>query len=59
MPNHWHLAVFPCAEGDLAKFLQGIALTYTQHYQASPRHFIIMILASLALPMYRLTRSPW
>jgi len=29
MPNHWHLALYPRADGDLAKFMQRITLTHT------------------------------
>ena len=34
MPNHWHLVLYPRADGDLAKFLQRITLTHTQRYRA-------------------------
>jgi putative transposase len=37
MPNHWHLVLYPCADGDLAKFLQRITLTHTQRYHAKSR----------------------
>ena len=29
MPNHWHLVLYPRADGDLSKFLQRITLTHT------------------------------
>ena len=29
MPNHWHLVLYPRADGDLAKFMQRITLTHT------------------------------
>ena len=29
MPNHWHMVLYPRAEGDLSKFLQGVTLTHT------------------------------
>jgi len=34
MPNHWHLVLYPRADGDLARFLQRITLTHTQRYHA-------------------------
>ena len=37
MPNHWHLVLYPRADGDLAKFMQRIALTHTQRYHARTR----------------------
>ena len=37
MPNHWHLVLYPRADGDLAKFLQRITLTHTQRYHAQTR----------------------
>jgi len=30
MPNHWHMVLYPRADGDLSKFLQRITLTHTQ-----------------------------
>jgi putative transposase len=29
MPNHWHLVLYPRADGDLPKFMQRITLTHT------------------------------
>jgi len=29
MPNHWHMVLYPRADGDLAKFMQRITLTHT------------------------------
>jgi len=29
MPNHWHMVLYPRADGDLSKFLQRITLTHT------------------------------
>jgi putative transposase len=37
MPNHWHLVLYPRADGDLAKSLQRITLTHTQRYHAQTR----------------------
>ena len=30
MPNHWHLVLYPRADGDLAKFLPRVTMTHTQ-----------------------------
>ena len=37
MPNHWHLVLYPRAQGDLSKFMQRITLTHTQRYHARTR----------------------
>jgi len=37
MPNHWHLVLYPRADGDLSKFLQRITLTPTQRYHSKTR----------------------
>jgi putative transposase len=37
MPNHWHLVLYPRADGDLSKFLQRITLTHTQRYHSKTR----------------------
>jgi len=37
MPNHWHMVLYPRADGDLSKFLQRITLTHTQRYHAQTR----------------------
>jgi putative transposase len=37
MPNHWHLVLYPRADGDLAKFIQRLTLTHTQRYHAKTR----------------------
>ena len=37
MPNHWHLVLYPRADGDLAQFLQRVTLTHTQRYHAQTR----------------------
>jgi len=37
MPNHWHLVLYPRADGDLSKFLQRITLTHTQRYHSHTR----------------------
>jgi putative transposase len=34
MPNHWHLVLYPRADGDLAKFLQRVTMTHTQRCHA-------------------------
>ena len=37
MPNHWHLVLYPRADGDLVKFIQRVPLTHTQRYHAKTR----------------------
>ena len=37
MPNHWHLVLYPRADGGLSRFLQRITLTHTQRYHAQTR----------------------
>jgi putative transposase len=37
MPNHWHLVLYPRADGDLSKFMQRITLTHTQRVHAQTR----------------------
>jgi putative transposase len=37
MPNHWHLVLYPRADGDLSKFIQRITLTHTQRYHSKSR----------------------
>ena len=37
MPNHWHLVLYPRADGDLAQFLQRVTMTHTQRYHAKSR----------------------
>jgi putative transposase len=37
MPNHWHVVLYPRADGDLSKFMQRITLTHTQRYHAQTR----------------------
>jgi len=32
MPNHWHLLLYPRADGDLSRFMQWLTLTHTQQY---------------------------
>jgi len=34
MPNHWHLVLYPRADGDLAQFLRRVTMTHTQRYHA-------------------------
>ena len=35
MGNHWHLLLWPRADGDLSQFMRWISLTHTQRYHAS------------------------
>ncbi|MGA2609016.1 MAG: transposase [Terriglobia bacterium] len=37
MPNHWHMVLYPRADGELSKFLHRITLTHTQRYHAQTR----------------------
>ena len=37
MPNHWHMVLYPRADGDLSKFMQRITLTHSQRYHAQTR----------------------
>ena len=37
MPNHWHLVLYPRADGDLVKFIRRVTLTHTQRYHAKTR----------------------
>ena len=37
MPNHWHLVLYPRADGDLSRFMQRLTLTHTQRYHARTR----------------------
>jgi putative transposase len=37
MPNHWHMVLYPRADGDLSKFMQRITLTHTQRYHGRTR----------------------
>ncbi len=32
MPNHWHLILYPRADGDMSLFMQWLTLTHTQQY---------------------------
>ncbi|MBI4253163.1 transposase [Candidatus Uhrbacteria bacterium] len=32
MPNHWHLVVSPCADGDLKRFMACLTMTHTQRW---------------------------
>src|SRR5438270_7729787 len=34
MPNHWHLVVWPKADGDLSRFTAWLTLTHTQRWHA-------------------------
>lgn len=35
MPNHWHLVVWPHADGELSAFLRWLTMTHTQRWHAS------------------------
>jgi putative transposase len=35
MPNHWHLVVWPRADGELSAFLRWLTMTHTQRWHAS------------------------
>jgi len=35
MGNHWHLLLWPQADGDLSRFMRWVTLTHTQRYHAS------------------------
>jgi putative transposase len=37
MPNHWHLVVWPKADGDLSRFTGWLTLTHTQRWHAHRR----------------------
>ena len=37
MPNHWHLVLWPQADGDLSKFTGWLTLTHTQRWHAHRR----------------------
>jgi putative transposase len=37
IPNHWHLVVWPRADGDLSKFVGWLTLTHTQGWHAHRR----------------------
>ena len=34
MPNHWHLALWPRADGDLSEFMRWLTVTHTQRWHA-------------------------
>jgi putative transposase len=34
MPNHWHLVVWPQADGDLSEFMRWLTVTHTQRWHA-------------------------
>jgi putative transposase len=34
MPNHFHLVVWPCGDGDLSRFMRWLTLTHTQRWHA-------------------------
>jgi putative transposase len=34
MPNHWHLVVWPRADGELSEFVRWLTLTHTQRWHA-------------------------
>ena len=35
MPNHWHLVLWPAADGTLSRFMTWLTLTHTQRWHAS------------------------
>jgi putative transposase len=35
MPNHWHLVLWPRADGDLSQYLRWVTVTHTQRYHAN------------------------
>lgn len=39
MPNHWHLLVWPEHDGDLATFMQRLAITHVRRWQEH-RHYV-------------------
>jgi putative transposase len=34
MPNHWHLVLWPAADGELSEFLRWLTVTHVQRYHA-------------------------
>jgi putative transposase len=34
MPNHWHLVLWPKADGDLSRYVRWVTVTHTQRYHA-------------------------
>jgi putative transposase len=34
MPNHWHLVLWPAADGDLSRYVRWVTVTHTQRYHA-------------------------
>ena len=37
MPNHWHLLLWPHADGDLRRFMQWLSVTHTHRWHAHRR----------------------
>jgi len=37
MPNHWHLVLWPRADGDLSEFMRWLTVTHTQRWHAARR----------------------
>src|SRR5689334_2176906 len=37
MPNHWHLVLWPRADGDLSEFMRLLTVTHTQRWRAHHR----------------------
>ncbi|HUU22923.1 MAG TPA: transposase [Phycisphaerae bacterium] len=35
MPNHWHLVLWPRADGDLSEFMRWLTVTHTQRWHAA------------------------
>src|SRR5687768_11549777 len=38
MPNHWHLVLWPRADGELSAFVRWVTLTHTQRWHARRRN---------------------
>ena len=36
MPNHFHLVLWPRADGELSRFMQWLTMTHTQRWHATP-----------------------
>ena len=34
MPNHWHMVLWPAADGELSEFLRLVTVTHTQRWHA-------------------------
>src|SRR5581483_7894220 len=38
MPNHWHLVLWPAADGDLARFMMRLTITHVRRWVEFRRH---------------------